>query len=155
MKQISITISLMLIGFLSMAQDTAKADKVVASIKEYYNKSDYKSLYNLMSEDAKKQMPEEEVTHFFGKKLKTLGDINSYEFDIINNGNFIYNVKFDVFNLVLTMQLDTENKVAGWLWKPAELKAKKTGVNTKPIKTNNPLQTPTQIHLDYLAKEYL
>lgn len=139
---------------LMSAQDKNPSDRIVGLIRTYYNEDKYDELYNLLSADAQRQMPEAAVTDFYQNALKSqLGAIQSYRFIEEQAPVYLYYVRFEKLTLSLHIALNENNKVMRWEWLPVKEETKQG--HSKMIQSNNPLKTKEQLMVDTIARAYL
>ncbi|MGV8879022.1 MAG: serine hydrolase [Sphingobacteriaceae bacterium] len=139
---------LMLISVHALAQQNGLNDQAVNTLIANYNKGDYTSLYNQLSSEFKKQLPEPDLTKFYQQKIEQpCGKAISWKYLEKTNNFTKYLVNFERAKLLLIISLKTNLQLSSFVWLPAK--------DPETIKTNNPRQTPIQRHVDSVALAYL
>lgn len=138
----------MLISVHVFAQQNSLNDQTVNTLIASYNKGDYTSLYNQLSPEFKKQMPEPGLAKFYRQKIEQpYGKAISWKYVEKTNNFTKYLVNFERAKLLLIISLNTNLQLSSFVWLPAK--------DPGTIKTNNPRQTPMQRYVDSVALAYL
>ncbi len=123
MKTYPIILLILLTGSAAFCQNRAEADATVGRFIRYYNADQPDSLYNLFSDNARKQLPLDKMTLIikqikmqYGKLVKSTyagqqNDINGYLITFDGLSNTLLNLAINKTSKVLGVGLAPNNKI--------------------------------------------
>lgn len=138
------------------AQELSNVSNLVDSIKVYYNASDYRSLYNLLSPDFKKKFPEQEHTNFYQKNIFPAYDkMVSFRYQQNKQGAETYLIKFTKGELQLSLFIDSYFKIAGMQWLPNNQTEQEATKRKKTYLSDNKKTSSLDLFVDSIVKDHM
>jgi len=138
MKHIFLTLFLSLILFKSYSQDRTATEPLAERFISYFNAEQADSLYMLLSDEVKQKLPLTNVYAVFSQ-LKPLGNLLKNEYANSEKGITSYIATFEKSSMVLYLNFDKNNKVAGFFVNAdkREKAALKAGEEPVTVKTSS------------------
>jgi hypothetical protein len=150
-KKLSVLAIAWLICFNMNSQ--TKVNDVIANFTKFYNVTAYKQVYALLSSEAKKQLPEKEITNFLENQIyKNYGECINYRLVKSENTDFIYSYLFKEDSLQLTITLNSNSEIDGFTFVPFPKKAKP---KREFYLSDNKKQSTLDTTIDRLVKPYM
>lgn len=130
-----------------------KTNEVIANFTKFYNATAFKQVYGLLSSEAKKQLPEKEITAFLENEIyKNFGECIKYQLIKSENNNLIYSYLFKEDSLQLTISLNFNSEIDGFSFVPFIKTAKPKREN---YLSDNKKLTVLDTTIDRLVKPYM
>lgn len=103
--------------------ESENSKKAAQNFENYYNNSDYDSIFEMYGTGMKGALPLEKSTEFFKGLFSQVGKITKREFSRYENGSYaVYKTDFERATLGLNISVDNEGKINGLFIKPFEEK---------------------------------
>jgi murein DD-endopeptidase MepM/ murein hydrolase activator NlpD len=107
-----------LVAFNLVAQsETAAYKDAVNKLAGYISQHQSDAIFNMLSADMQKAMPIEKTREFFNN-FKPLGKITKMDFLKFQSGEALYKMQFELGVFTLSLSLDSQIKISGFLIKP-------------------------------------
>ena len=113
-KRFSLTLNLVFSLVNCYSQETAVTNKLAAKFISYYNADQADSLYTLLSEGGKKNLPSNNVITIISQLKGQLGKLLGSEFSSTDKGINTYICTFEKSGPVLYLHFDNNRKIAGF-----------------------------------------
>ena len=132
------------------SQNTEKT--ILDAIITSYNAKDYTSFYNLISNNFKAQMSQNDLNGFLSQNIyPNYGNLKSIEFTKEINGQKMYISQFEKGNLDLLLVFNSEFKIDGLSFTPPKPEV----VDNKIILSNNKMLTKLDSIVDNIVKPFI
>ncbi|MEZ4840644.1 MAG: peptidoglycan DD-metalloendopeptidase family protein [Flavobacteriaceae bacterium] len=118
MKKIFFYILIFFTSVLSAQHENKRYDTVMNKFKEFYNKAHYDSIFYMFSEEMKGYLPKEKTLQFFNNNVAPAGKIIKTEISSEENGVCVYKTTFDNAVLNISISLNEDDLISGFLIKP-------------------------------------
>ena len=155
MKQLKLMLLAFACTLSTQAQEQAGVSQVVDSLCHYYNQANYKAIHNMLTNDFKKMLGEEQLSTFYTDHVKTgFGQIQGKKYLKDKLGAGVYVLQMEKGNMKLTVYADG-GKIAGMQWLPYEERANQAASAKSKAASDNPLKTPLDLAVDSAVAEYM
>ncbi len=113
MKKLSLILVLFFSVFSSCkTNENTNYNTVINQITEHYNANNYQAIYNLYTPKKQQISTKQKTTDFYKNKVKAVsGKCKSTEFITTLNGKQVYKLYFEKSEALLTLKLDSNNKI--------------------------------------------
>ena len=149
MKKLQLFICILTTTFI-FSQNTEKT--IVDAIITTYNAKDYTSFYNLLSNNFKAQMSQNDLNGFLSQNIyPNYGNLKSIEFKKEINGQKMYNSYFEKGNLDLLLVFNSEFKIDGLSFTPPKPEV----VDNKIILSNNKMLSRLDSIVEQIVKPFI
>jgi CubicO group peptidase (beta-lactamase class C family) len=108
---------LMAVVFMARAQDETVYKNVIQKVTSSFNSRDYAGIYNLLSDDFKKQVPQKDFTAFLAVQ-EALGTITATEHVGDKDGFRIYKTTFNKGTLSMLLACNAQSQITGFALRP-------------------------------------
>ncbi|WP_299291196.1 serine hydrolase [uncultured Mucilaginibacter sp.] len=135
----------------SIAQNLQQptSDSIVILLKKYINAKDADAIYDLTGKDYQKDLSKAFLVDFLTKQIFPLGEIKETSFISFKNKISNYKLQFDKATIQLSLNLDQDDKLGLFQFKPFRPE------KAELVATSNPLQTAFEKEIDAVVRTYI
>lgn len=128
-------------------------NNLMASVTKFYNVTAFKQVYNMFSNEAKKQMPEKEIITFLENEIyKVFGECIGYKLISSDKSTYVYSFNFKDDSLKLTLVVNCKTEIDGLSFEPFPKKAKP---KREFYLSDNKKQSTLDTTIDRLVRPYM